>query len=130
MNDAQAERLTVAEMKIQQHEKLHEETAKMIKAISEGVEALVRAEVRREADVQTFERIFAEIAKVRSENKENNDTIRAEIEKIKTEISEYKTQQSYKELKAYQGVVWKGISLAGLVIASVVAARLGAHLLG
>ncbi len=106
-----AERLTVAEMKIQQHEKLHEETAKMIKAISEGVEALVRAEVRREGDAQTFERIFVE------------------IEKLKIDISEYKTQQSKKELKAYQGVVWNGISLAALVIASVVAARFGAYLL-
>ncbi len=108
MNDAQAERLTVAEMKIQQHEKLHEETARTIKAISEGVEALVRAEVRREGDAATFERIFKE------------------IEKLKVAIAD----QSKKELATYQGIVWKGISLAGLVLASVVAARLGVHLLG
>ena len=112
MNDAQAERLTVAEMKIQQHEKLHEETARMIKSISEGVEAVVRAEVRREGDAQTFERIFNA------------------LKTLEESFEQYKDQQMEKELAAYRGLVWKGIGLFGLVMASYVAGHLGVRLLG
>ncbi len=57
----QAERLTIAEFKIAQHEKLHEETAQTIKSIGIGVDTLLKAEVRRENDVATFERIFKAI---------------------------------------------------------------------
>ena len=112
MNDAQAERLTVAEMKIQQHEKLHEETAKMIKAISEGVEALVRAEVRREGDADTFNRIFQA------------------LKTLEDSFEQYKTAQAEKELAAYRGLVWKGIGFVGLISASYVAGHIGVRLLG
>lgn len=112
MNDDQAARLTIAEMKIQQHEKLHEETTRTIKSISEGVEALVKAEVRREGDAATFERIFAA------------------IKRLEGELAAYKDRQTEKELAAYRGVVWKSLSMSALVVASVIAGHFGARLLG
>ena len=112
MNDDHADRLTIAEMKIQQHEKLHEETARTIKSISEGVEALVRAEVRREGDAATFERIFQELKDLRKD------------------FEDFKDAQVEKELNAYRGIVWKLLLLAGTVFASVIAGHFGARLLG
>ena len=112
MNDDQADRLTRAEVILQQHAEMHRETAAAIQRMADGIQKLAESEVRREQDQQTFGRIFDEIKNLRGD------------------FEAYKETMKDKEIKVYQGIVWKSISLSGLILASVVAARLGAHLLG
>lgn len=108
----QDKRIALAEMKIEQHEKLHAETQDSIRLLSNGVNELVQSAIRREHDDDTFKRIFAE------------------LEKQKSELQAYKDKQVEAELNAYKALVWKVAGLAALVISSVVAGHFGAKLLG
>lgn len=105
-------RLTIAEMRLAQHDKLHEETQSNLRTLSEGITKLVEAEIRRETDSATFERIFAA------------------IKSIERELEDFKNSVAEKELAAYKGVVWKLVGLSALIVASVVAGHFGVHLLG
>lgn len=108
----QDKRITLAELKIEQHEKLHAETQESIRTLSLGVNELVQSAIRREHDDETFKRIFAE------------------LEKHRVELQDYKDKQLETELNAYKSLVWKVAGLAALVMASVVAGHFGAKLLG
>jgi hypothetical protein len=108
----QDQRITLAELKIEQHEKLHAETQESIRTLSFGVNELVQSAIRREHDDETFKRIFTE------------------LEKHRVELQDYKDQQLENELNAYKSLVWKVAGLAALVMASVVAGHFGAKLLG
>lgn len=96
-------RLAIAEMKLEQHDKLHEEVQESIKVLSDGITKLVQAEIRREQDAETIGRIFEEIGQLRDD------------------FQKYKDKQTEKELAAYRGIVWKLLGLAALVGASLVA---------
>lgn len=111
MSDQEA-RLAVAELKLEHHDKLHEETQSAIRELTKAITTLVQAEIRREQDEETFRRIFNS------------------IEKLKTDFEEYKDRQTEKELAAYKGVVLRAAGLATLVFSSVLAGHFGAHLLG
>jgi len=108
----QETRLTVAEMKLEQHERLHNETSEAIRELTAAITKLVQAEIRREQDEETFKRIFGA------------------IEKVKQDLDDYKEKQTEKELSAYRGIVWKILGLAALIAASVIAGHFGSHLLG
>lgn len=108
----QETRLAVAELKLEHHDRAHEETQAAIKVLSDGIAKLVQAEIRREQDEETFQRIFVALDKLRSE------------------FEAYKNRQTEKELAAYRSVVVKAAGLAALVAASVAAGHFGAPLLG
>lgn len=99
-------RLTIAEMKLVAHEKLHEETQAAIRTLSSGIDQLVKAEIRREQDSEIFERIFTD------------------IEKTKKELREFKDSVAAAELAAYKGVVLKVGSVIVLLLLTAIAARL------
>jgi len=105
-------RLSIAELKIEQHEKLHQETQASIKILTDGITQLIQAEIRREQDEQTFSRLFVEIKDLREA------------------LQQYKDLQATKELNAYKGIVLKILGLAALVVASMLAGRFGIHLIG
>lgn len=111
LSDQEA-RLAVAELKLEHHDKLHEETQSAIRELTNAITTLVQAEIRREQDEDTFRRIFTSIDKLRSD------------------FEEYKDRQTEKELAAYRGVVVKVAGLGALVVASVAAGHFGAPLLG
>ncbi len=73
MNDDQAERLTRAEVILQQHAEMHRETASAIQRMAEGIQKLAESEVRREQDQDTFGRIFKTLEKIRSDFEEYKD---------------------------------------------------------
>jgi len=129
-------RLALAEEKLEQHDKLHAETQRSIQVLSDGISKLVQAEIRREQDEGTFKRLFTEIKNLNEEIKNNKERQEekdlestAEINKIRSELQAYKDAQATKELNAYKGVVLKVIGLAALILASVIAGYLGAHLI-
>jgi hypothetical protein len=104
--------LKIAELKIEQHEKLHRETQESIKTLTDGINKLIQAEIRREQDDDTFKRIFSEIAELREAHQK------------------FKDQQAEKELAAYKGIVLKFFGLSALIIASMLAGHFGIHLIG
>ena len=106
-------RLTIAELRIAQHDKMHEETQSNMKILSDGINALVQAEVRREGDGKLFERIFDEIKKAQ----ENVTELRADFESYKDSLAE-------KELATYKGGVLKVLGLIGLAISSYVVGKI------
>lgn len=115
----QETRLKVAEMKLEQHDKLHEETQASIRILTDGINKLVQAEVRREQDHETFNRLFVKI-----------DALEKKIQAYADALQAYKDDQSDKELAKYQGIVWKALSLLALVACSILAGHFGGRLLG
>ena len=112
-------RLTIAELKLATHEKLHEEAQMSMKLLSEGIAQLVQAEIRRENDSETFKRMFDAIKKI-------EDSFLS----LKDDFEAYKAKVAEKELAAYKTVVWKIAGLAAVVMASVIAGHLGGKWLG
>lgn len=110
MADQESE-LALVKMRLDQHDRQHEEVQESIKGLADGVKKLVEAEIRRENDGETFKRIFEE------------------IEKIKTEIQTYRQQQIEKELKRYQGLIYRILGYGGLILASLIAGHFGASLI-
>jgi len=106
-------RLTIAELRIAQHDKLHEETQSNMKILSDGINALVQAEVRREGDVNMFNRIFKAI-------KETQD----DVTKLREDFESYKDTLAEKELATYKGGVLKVLGLIGLAISSYVVGKI------
>ena len=115
----QDSRLAVAEMKIEQHERMHQDLQSSIRRLTDGLSELVQAEIRRELDRETFSRISGEIAATRNDLRE-----------LRIDFEEHKDAQMEKELAAYKGIVLKLLGLAALIVASVLAGHFGAHLLG
>ena len=115
----QDSRLAMAELKLEQHERLHIETQSSIRVLSDGINQLVKSEIRREQDKETFNRIGGEIA-----------SANVDLKKMRTDFEEYKDAQMAKELEAYKGIVLKVAGLVTLIIASVIAGHYGSHLLG
>jgi hypothetical protein len=112
-------RLTIAELKLAAHDKLHEEAQMSMKILSDGISQLVQAEIRRENDSATFERMFAAIKKIEDS-----------FSDLKEDFDDYKQKISDKELADYKSIVWKVIGLAAVVMASVIAGHLGGKWLG
>jgi hypothetical protein len=108
----QETRLAVAELKIEQHGDILRKTQDSIQIMSEGINKLVQAEIRRENDEATFKRLFGEI-----------QVVRGEVHKNKTEFQTYKEGQVTRELKRYQTVFWKALGLVGLTGASIIAGK-------
>ena len=105
-------------MRIDQHEKLHEETQANLRLLSDGINALVQAEVRREGDEKTFERIFTAIKEVQKD-----------VTELRRDFEGYKDSVAEKELAAYKGVVWKVTGLIGLATVSIIVGHFGGKLL-
>ncbi len=114
-------RLTRAELQLEQHGKMHEETQLALKNIAEAVQKLAQAEVRREQDQETFGRIFKS------------------IEKLRTDFEEYKDDQAAKELAAAKAEIadqskhiWDirsmAISAGGMLILWLIAEALHIHI--
>ncbi len=112
-------RLALAEEKLRQHDKMHEDTQAVIRELTAGVNQLVQAEIRREQDDSTFRRLFGEIA-----------ALREALEKNSKDLQMYKDAQLTKELDAYRGIVLKAFGIAALVIGSVLAGHFGGKWLG
>lgn len=112
-------RLTIAEMKLAAHDKLHEEAQLSMQVLSDGINQLVKAEIRRENDSATFERMFSAIKKIEDA-----------FASLKDDFEDYKDRVAEKELAAYKSIVWKIIGLAAVVMASVIAGHLGGKWLG
>jgi hypothetical protein len=112
-------RLALAEAKIAQHDKLHEETQAAIRELTAGVNQLVQAEIRREQDDSTFKRLFREISELRLDLENHGKALQA-----------YKDEQLQKELSAYKGVVLKVLGIGALVIGSVLAGHFGGKWIG
>lgn len=110
MGDQESE-LALVKMRLDQHDKLHQDVQDSIKDLADAVKRLVEAEIRREQDGETFKRIFDE------------------IEKLQIDFRAYKEAQTEKELKRYQGLIYRVLGYGGLVLASLVAGHFGAHLL-
>ena len=117
--DSVTSRMALAEMRIDQHEKLHEETHANLRLLSDGINALVQAEVRREGDEKTFGRIFTTMKEMQTD-----------VTELRKDFEGYKDSVAGKELAAYKAVVWKVIGLASIVIASVIAGHFGGKWLG
>lgn len=105
-------RLAVVEMQLKQHDRMHEETQSSMRILSDGISKLVQAEVRREQDDETFQRLFKE------------------IDELRVVFQNYKDIQAEKELAAYKGIVLRIAGLSALIIASVLAGHFGTRLLG
>ena len=90
-----------------------------MKILSDGISQLVQAEIRRENDGATFERMSAAIKKIEDSFSE-----------LKEDFEDYKQKISDKELADYKSIVWKVIGLAAVVMASVIAGHLGGKWLG
>ncbi len=114
-------RLTKAELQIEQHHRMHEETQVALKGIAEAVQKLAQAEVRREQDQETFGRIFKS------------------VEKLREDFEEYKEQMSEKELAAARAEIadqskhiWDirsmAISAGGMLILWLIAEALHIHI--
>ena len=99
-------RLTIAELKLAAHEKLHSETQEAIRILTGGIDQLVKAEIRREQDGEIFKRIFAA------------------LESTQAELDEFKESMAKKELEAYKGIVLKFGGIILLVLITAIAARL------
>ena len=112
-------RLKAAEMKIEQHEQLHQEAQDSIRVLRDGITQLVQAEIRREQDKETFKRMADEISETR-----------LELKKLREEYEANKLAEIIKEAAAYKGIVLRLVGLAALVIASLIAGHYGSHLLG
>jgi len=117
MND-QEKRLAIAEMKLEEHGRLHEETSAAIRELTNAITKLVQAEIRREQDTATFNRIFDEIKKSHEE-----------IVSVKNDFEDYKDKQVEKELAAYRGIVWKVAGLVTMIAVSAIAGAMGVHLI-
>lgn len=120
MSDTET-RLTRAELQLEQHGRMHDETSDALKNIAEAVQKLAQAEVRREQDQETFSRIFKS------------------IEKVRTDFEEYKDQQAEKELAAAKAEladqnkhIWdirSALLTAGVMLVLwIVAEKLGIHI--
>ena len=110
--------MTLAELRIEQHEKLHEETQANLRLLSDGINALVQAEVRREGDEKTFDRIFTAIKEMQTN-----------VAELRKDFEGYKDSVAGKELAEYKGVVWKIAGLIGLAAASLIVGHFGGKLL-
>lgn len=106
-------------MKLEEHGRLHQETQDSIRILTDGINHLVQAEIRREQDKETFTRMAGDIA-----------VVRGDIKALRADFEDYKDKQTEKELAAYRSIVWKVIGLAAVVIASVIAGHFGGKWLG
>lgn len=105
-------RLKLAELKLDQHEKLHAGTQEAIRVLTDGINELVQSAIRREHDDETFKRIFVE------------------LEKQKTELQAYKDEKLQAELSEYKNAVRKIIGTVALVVTSALATHFITNLLG
>lgn len=119
MSDQEA-RLQLAEERIRQHDKLHDETQSAIKAMAEGIQRLAQAEVRREQDQETFGRIFSEIK-----------TLRSDFESYKDKQAEKELSETKAELDSQNKHIWDARSALltglGMLVLWIIAEKLGIH---
>ena len=112
-------RLAVAEEKIKQHDRLHEETQRAIRQMAEGITKLAEAEVRREQDGNTFTRLFEVV-----------DKMQGEISDIRKSFDAYEAKQMKNELDAYKGIVLKFLGYGVTILASVALGHYGIKYFG
>lgn len=112
-------RLAVAEERIRQHDRMHEETQQAIRQMADGIAKLAEAAVRREQDGNTFARLFKAVDKMQSEVGELRDSFRA-----------YEAAQVEKELAAYKGMFFRFLGYGATIVASVALGHYGIRFLG
>ncbi len=112
-------RLAVAEEKIKQHDRLHEETQQAIRQMAEGISKLAEAEVRREQDGNTFARLFKAV-----------DKMQGEIGDLRDSFKSYEAKQVEKELAAYKGMFFRFLGYGATIVASVALGHYGIRLIG
>ena len=96
MDEADLRRLTMAELKIAEHEKKHDSVQESLARLAEGITALVQAEIRRESDLATFNRLGTSVHE-----------LSGRIEALSIRLNNMQELQLRKELHAYKGIVWK-----------------------
>lgn len=104
--------MTIIEMQIERHEKLHAETEVSIKTLSDGINKLIQSEIRREQDNETFARLFTN------------------IEALERDFLAYKDAQTKKEIEAYKGLLFKVLGIIGLVVSSAAAGHFAIKIIG
>lgn len=127
---ADADRLTRAELRLEQHDREHEETRSAIKSMADGIQKLAEAAVRHEQDQHTFGRIF-----------EESKALRDDVQGLRDDLEEYKKEQTQKELAAAKAEladqnkhIWDIrsalLSAVGMLVLWIVAEKLGIHIAG
>ena len=96
MDEADLRRLTMAELQIAEHEKKHDSVQESLARLAEGITALVQAEIRRESDLATFNRLGTSVHE-----------LSLRIEALSIRLNNMQELQLRKELHAYKGIVWK-----------------------
>ena len=86
----------MAELKIAEHEKKHDSVQESLARLAEGITALVQAEIRRESDLATFNRLGTSVHE-----------LSLRIEALSIRLNNMQELQLRKELHAYKGIVWK-----------------------
>ena len=111
MDEADLRRLTMAELKIAEHEKKHDSVQESLGKLAEGITALVQAEIRRESDLATFNRLGTSVHE-----------LSGRIEALSARLNHIQDEQVKRELHAYKNFVWRaaswGASLSGALAAA------------
>jgi uncharacterized membrane protein YccC len=106
-------RLALAEQKLQQHDRMHNETQEAIKTLTEGISQLVKAEIRREQDDEIFNRIFGEIAELKKKQQEHKDMLAAkELESTRQLVNEANAAKS----RWFSELLRTGFTIAGALL--------------
>lgn len=120
MADQEAE-LAIMKTRLDQHDKIHEETQGAIKSMAEGIQKLAQAEVRREQDQETFGRIFEEIKSLRTDFEAYKETQSAkELADAKAELA----SQS-KHIWDVRSII---LTAVAMLILWIIAEKLGIHI--
>jgi DNA repair exonuclease SbcCD ATPase subunit len=112
-------RLAVAEEKLRQHDRLHEEIQQAIRQMAEGISKLAESEVRREQDSNTFARLFKAV-----------DKMQTEISQLRDSFKTYEATQVKKELAAYKSAFLKFVGYGMTIVASMALGHYGIRFIG
>ena len=116
MQEEDLRRLTVAELKIAEHEKKHDSVQESLARLAEGITALVQAEIRRESDLATFNRLGTSVHE-----------LSLRIEALSLRLNNMQELQLRKELHAYKNAVLKIINWAVGISGAAAAAYITWH---
>lgn len=111
MEEIDLRRLTAAELKIIEHEKMHNSVHDSLEKLAAGINALVHAEIRRESDIATFGRLGTSVHE-----------LSLRIDALTDRLNNMQESQVKRELHAYKSVVWKVLNWGGALSGALAAA--------
>ena len=116
MNDVDLRRLTIAELKLAEHEKKHDMVQDSLARLADGLNALVQAEIRREPEIKAFSHLNALVQAISDKQGEQAE-----------QISAIENAQLRRDLHTYRSLVWKAINWTIGIAAAVAAAYIAFH---